>query len=155
MNRKLSSIVLGGLIAGALDISYAIVFSGLHSGVPPIRILQSVASGVLGRDAYSGGLATAALGGGLHFFIAFSAAAIYLLVARWLHLLVRRPILSGAVYGILVYAFMNLVVIPLSRFPQKPSFPLEVLVTGLLVHMFLFGVPIALASRRAYVTSAS
>jgi hypothetical protein len=45
---------------------------------------------------------------------------------------------------------MNLVVLPLSRFPRKLSFPLPVLVTGLLVHMFLIGVPIALAARRAY-----
>jgi len=66
---------------------------------------------------------------------------------------VASPIVCGAAFGVFVYAFMNLVVIPLSRFPTKPSYPLAILATGLFVHMFLFGVPIALASRRAYVAS--
>ena len=55
MNRKIASIVLGGLIGGAFDIAYAIIFSNLRSGVAPSRILQSVASGLLGSDAYTGG----------------------------------------------------------------------------------------------------
>ena len=46
--RALSSIVLGGLIAGAFDITYAIVFSFWRSGVAPSRVLQSVASGLPG-----------------------------------------------------------------------------------------------------------
>jgi uncharacterized membrane protein YagU involved in acid resistance len=151
MNRKLSSFVLGGLIAGTLDISYAILFSYFRSGVPPIRVLQSVASGLLGRDSYSGGPSTAALGLGLHFLIAFIATAVFFLLARSVKLLVRHPILSGIVYGLVVYLVMNKVVIPLSRVPPRATAPaLVVVITGILVHMFLIGVPIALAARRAY-----
>ena len=154
MNRKLSSFALGGLVAGTLDISYAIGISYFRSGVLPVRVLQSVASGLLGRAAYSGGLKIAALGLGLHFLIAFSATAVFFLGARWLHILVRHPILTGVVYGILVYAVMNRVVIPLSRVPPRAAAPaLVIVITGLLVHMFFIGVPIALASRRAYATS--
>ena len=148
--RALSSIVLGGLVAGTFDITYATVFSYFRSGVPPMRILQSVASGLLGSAAFEGGAPTAALGLALHFFIALVAAAIYVFASQYLPSLVRRPVLFGSVYGIAIYAVMNLVVLPLSRFPRKPSFALPVLVTGLLVHMFLIGVPIALAARRAY-----
>jgi hypothetical protein len=148
--RALSSIVLGGLIAGAFDITYATVFSYFRSGVSPVRILQSVASGLLGSAAFEGGAPTAALGLVLHFVIALIFAAIYALASRYLPVLIRRPVLAGSVYGAGIYAFMNLVVLPLSRFPRKVSFPLPVLVTGLLVHMFLIGVPIALAARRAY-----
>ena len=39
------------------------------------------------------------------------------------------------------------IVVPLSAFPQKQAFPPLVLTTGLLVHMFLVGVPIALCVR--------
>lgn len=147
--RALSSIVLGGLVAGVFDITYAIVFSYLRRGVPPSRVLQSVASGLLGADAYDGGAPTAALGLALHFGIALTAAAVYVFASQYLPVLIRRPVLAGAVYGIGIYAFMNLVVIPLSRVPPRTSFPMIVLVTGLLVHMFLIGVPIALAARRS------
>jgi hypothetical protein len=44
---------------------------------------------------------------------------------------------------------MNYVVIPLSAVPPRPGpRPLLVVVTGLLVHMFFIGLPIALFARR-------
>jgi hypothetical protein len=67
---------MGGVIAGVLDLTAAFATWGLK-GVNPIIIAQSVASGLLGKDAFHGGLATAALGVVLHFFIACSAAAIF------------------------------------------------------------------------------
>lgn len=142
-----SAILFGGTIAGTLDIIYAIGFSALR-GVPPIRILQSVASGFLGAPAFSGGLPTASLGLVLHFCIALSAAAIFYLASRAIPVLTRRPVVAGLFYGILIYAIMNLVVLPLSAYPRKVSFPLLVLVTGLFVHMFFIGLPISLAVRR-------
>jgi uncharacterized membrane protein YagU involved in acid resistance len=150
MNRKLAAILTGGLIAGTMDICYAVGYSYLRSGVAPKTILQSVASGLLGRDAYSGGTATATLGFALHFLMALAIAAIYLLAARWLPALIRRPYLYGSLYGLVVYLFMNLVVLPLSRMPPRGAMPaLLTIVTSIIVHMFLVGVPIALASRRA------
>lgn len=147
--RALSTLVLGGLIAGAFDITYAIVISYLRKGVLPSRVLQSVASGLLGNDAYQGGAPTAALGLALHFGIALTAAVVYFLASRYLPVLVQKPVLCGAAYGAAIFAFMNLVVIPLSRIGPRPAPAFVVLSTGLLVHMFLIGVPIALASRRA------
>jgi uncharacterized membrane protein YagU involved in acid resistance len=147
--RTATSFLLGGGVAGALDITYAFVFYGFRNGVPPTRILQSVASGLLGRAAFSGGIPAAVLGLFLHFLIAFSAAGVYFVASRYVRVLAESPVVCGALYGICIYGFMNLVVLPLSRFPQKPSFPPDVLVTGLLVHMFFIGTPIALAARRA------
>ncbi len=144
----LSAILNAGAIAGTLDITYAIGFSALR-GVPPIRILQSVASGLLGGPAFKGGVPTAVLGLALHFFIALSAAAIFYLAAKVIPFLTRHPVVSGLFYGFLIYAVMNLVVLPLSAYPRKVSFPLLVLVTGLFVHMFFIGLPISLAVRRA------
>ena len=93
MNRKFSSFLAGGLVAGTLDISYAILFSYFRAGISPTRILQSVASGLLGRDAYTGGLPIAALGLALHFLIAFTATAVFFIGARWLPVLIRHPII--------------------------------------------------------------
>lgn len=141
------AILVGGSIAGALDITYAIVFSGFR-GVSAIRVLQSVASGLLGAPAFKGGLPMAALGLLLHFCVAFSAAAIFYLASRWIHFLTRRAVISGILYGIAIYAVMNLVVLPLSAFPRKVTFPPLVLATGLFVHMFFIGLPISLAVRK-------
>lgn len=144
----LSAILLGGLIAGTLDITYAIVFSAWR-GVPATRLLQTVASGLLGSSAFNGGLPTALLGLALHFFIALSAATIFYVASKGLPMLTRHPFAAGILYGLAIYAVMNLVVLPLSAFPRKVTFAPLALVTGLFVHAFFIGLPISLAARRA------
>lgn len=147
-NRAAYAILWGGFIAGLIDISYAVGFSATR-GVPPIRILQSVASGLLGSSAYRGGTATAVLGLVLHFVLMLIIAAIFYFASRRLKFLVARPILWGALYGFLVYWVMNLVVLPLSAFPSQVKLVPILVVTSLIVHAFGIGVPIALASRKA------
>lgn len=151
-NPAVFAILVGGLIAATLDITYAISFSAWR-GVPPMRLLQSVASGLLGSASYEGGTATAVLGLILHYLMALLIAAIFYFASRRLTFLTRNPITWGALYGIVVYAVMNLVVIPLSAFPHQLKFVPIVVTTGLLVHMFCIGVPISLATRHASLTS--
>ena len=143
-----SPVVLGGLLAGTLDILFACVFWALKAEVPARRIFQSVAAGLLGPASFEGGWGTAALGLGLHYGIALTMAAAYAVAAARLPLLVRRPVPLGAAYGLLLYAVMNHVVVPLSRATPGSRDPLWVGL-GILVHMFLVGVPIALFARRA------
>lgn len=143
------AILWGGLIAGACDITYAFIFYYLRSGITPVQILQSVASGLLGAAASKGGLPTAALGAFLHFLIAYIWATVYYLASRKLGVLVRQAFVCGIVYGAFVYAFMNYVVVPLSAAPFKGGTPSTATwVTGLLIHMLGIGLPIALATRR-------
>ena len=73
--RLVNAVLWGGLIAGTLDIADALIFHGVR-GVAPWRILQAIASGLLGREAFTGGAWTATLGLGLHFFIATTVAAV-------------------------------------------------------------------------------
>jgi hypothetical protein len=149
MRSALRYVVLGGFIAGTLDILYAFVFHGLR-GVPPVSILQSIASGLLGPASYRGGAATAALGAALHFFIAIVAAAVFHAASlRW-RWLTQHAIAAGIAFGLGMYAVMNYVVVPLSAFPHKAQFDPLVLAGGLLAHVFLVGVPISLCSRAAH-----
>ena len=141
---------VGWLVAATCDICYATGFSYAYRGTPPSRILQSVASGVLGADAYQGGTSTAVLGLGLHYLNALIITCISFAAAALVPALVRRPIVMGVLYGIVIYAVMNYVVIPLSRIGPRPTPPTPTWVTGLLVHMFLIGLPIVLAARRAF-----
>ena len=137
----------GAAIAGTLDIVYAIVFFGFR-GVPAMRILQSVASGLLGAQAYRGGVPTAALGLALHFAIMFVIALLFVTASRRVALLRRHAVIAGAVYGLAVYVVMNFVVVPLSAVPQRGgSTPALVIALGLLVHVVLVGIPIALCAR--------
>ena len=126
----------------------ACIFYGILRGNPPIRIMQSVATGLLGAASYDGGVPTAVLGLFLHFVIAFSAATVFYFASRKLPVMIRHAILCGLLYGIAVYFFMQLVVVPLSAFPHKGHFTLKGLVTGITIHMFCVGLPIALAARK-------
>jgi hypothetical protein len=145
--RDALGILTGGLIAGTFDILYAMTISHLLRGRTPIWVLQSVASGLLGAGAFEGGSPAALVGLAAHYFIACTAAAVYYLLSRRFATLVVHAVPCGIAYGVLVYLFMNLVVLPLSAFPLKMSFPLPALARGLAVHMFLIGLPIALSIR--------
>lgn len=146
---RAQALLFGTLTIGVLDALDAFVFFGLR-GVSPIRILQSIASGVLGRAAYQGGIQTALLGALLHFVIAFGIMATYYVTSRFVSVLARRPWLFGPLYGIAAYAVMNLVVVPLSAavVGSGPT-PPAVLANGLLIHMFGVGLPSALFTRAA------
>ena len=131
-------VLIGGLVVGGLDLLDAIVFFGLRNGVSPVRIFQSIAAGVQGRAAFSGGVPSAALGILLHFFIAFVIVGVYLVASRYVPVLIRHWIVCGILYGIAVYFFMNDVVIPLSA-TTRGAFAWPVFVNGLAIHMFGVG----------------
>jgi len=144
----------GWLVAGTIDISYATGFSYLRSGVPPSRILQSVASGLLGASAFQGGARTAALGLGLHYLNALIITVIFFAVASRATSLLKKPLITGALFGLAVYGVMNYVVIPLSAIGVVPTPPAAIWITGVLVHMFGIGWPIAAAARRGLLAGA-
>jgi uncharacterized membrane protein len=145
--NALKAIVFGGLLAGVLDLTAACV---TNYWISPVRIFQSIASGLLGAESAKGGAPTAILGIFLHFVIAFGAAAVYFLASRKIKFLVNQALISGALYGIAVYWFMQLVVLPLSAFPYKKQLipELNASIVGMLVHIVCVGLPIALVSRR-------
>lgn len=141
-------ILLGGLIAGALDITGACVVAWLRAGVGPVRVFQSVASGLLGSASFAGGAKTAVLGLALHFLIATVATAVFYFASRSLRFMVTRPITTGLLYGIAVYVFMNFVVLPLSAVPRRDPPPLSGRIISLLVIIFCVGLPISLIVSR-------
>ena len=142
-NRTLLfSILVGGAAAGVLDLTSAFITFGWS--VP-----RAIASGLLGARALHGGLTTWILGVLLHFFIAFSAAAVYCLSSGKLEFLKSHFLVCGLFYGIAVFLVMNLIVLPLSAVPWHIGpFPLRVLIRGLLVHMVLIGLPISFSARK-------
>lgn len=141
------AIFWAGLFAGILDLTAAITISVLH-GRTPVQLLQLVASGWFGAEAYAGGLSVALLGALFHFMIAFTASAVYYAISLRLNFICDMPVLSGVIYGIAVYHFMNYVVLPLSAYPHPASFAAGLYIRGILVHIFCVGLPISIAVSR-------
>lgn len=146
LSRTIQAILLGGLSAGVLDFIGACV-TNAPRGITPLRVAHSIASGLLGANAFQGGYKTAMIGVILHFIIALGAATVFCLASVKLRWLVERPWLSGALYGVVVYWFMQLIVLPLSAIPFKLNFSSRVVATGLIVHVLCVGWPIALTAR--------
>ena len=144
--RAAYAIVTAGLLAGILDISAAFVLAGAR-GVAPGRVLQGIASGVLGAAAFTGAGATAALGLLLHFVIALGAATAFYLASRVWRPLLRRPIIFGLLYGVAVYAIMNRIVLPLSLIEMRTQ-PWDYVAILIVIHVLCVGLPISLTIAR-------
>jgi Na+/alanine symporter len=144
------AIAVGGVIAGVLDLTQAFILFGW-------RVPLVVAGGLLGRQAFRGGVGIYVLGVFLHFFIVISAAAVYYASSRKLEFLKQHPLVCGLAYGAAVDLVMNLIVLPLSALHARGPFRLHDLIQGLVVHMVVIGLPISFSVRRfanAALTSA-
>lgn len=140
-----SWLLFGGVLVGTLDLAFATGFWFLREGVAPIRIPQSIASWVLGREAaISGGVLTAALGMALYYYLTTAMVAGYHLLSGRHSLLLRRPLTMGTLYGVLMYALLFEVAVPLwSAAPPRPQ-PLEWTLACIAAYAVLIGIPSAL-----------
>lgn len=139
--NALLAIAVGGGIAGVLDLTQACILFGW-------KIPLVIAAGLLGRQAFHGGIGTYILGVLLHFFIAFSAATVYYAASRRLRFMTEHPLVCGLFFGAAVEDVMNLVVLPLSALHARGPYTLHDLILGLAVHMVVVGLPISFSVRR-------
>ena len=148
MQRSLFwAILAGGAIGGLLDLLFAVAFAA-YRGAGPVRVFQTIASGLVGNAAFTGETTMAALGVACHFVLSWMWAALFAALAWNVRALATRPILGGAAFGFGVFFCMRLIVLPLSAYPRPVTFPPLASVLDLLSHMFLFGVPIAVLISR-------
>ena len=145
MRPAARAIILTGLVVGTLDIISAFVIA-LSRGSTVIRLLQFIASGLLGPQAFQGGTATAILGLALHFLIAFTLVAVFYAARRSAGFVREHAVSAGIIYGLGVYAVMNLVVLPLSAARPRHSITGDLIQIG--IHMFVIGLPTSLLLRR-------
>jgi hypothetical protein len=140
------AVLSAGFACGVLDITAALVVYG-YLGLKPVRLLQGIASGLLGPKAFDGGFATALLGLLCHFVIAFGAATVYFVASRGIRVLLDQAVVFGILYGVAVYFFMNRIVLPLSAVTKRP-FSMKLMIIGVVIHIFCVGLPISLSVRR-------
>jgi hypothetical protein len=135
-SNALLAIGVGGALAGTLDLTQALILFGR-------RVPLVIAAGLLGRQAFQGGAGTYILGIVLHFFIAFSATAVFYAASRKLTFMTEHPLVCGLFYGIAVELVMSYVVLPLSALHARGPYQLHDVLLGLVVHMIVVGLPIS------------
>jgi uncharacterized membrane protein YagU involved in acid resistance len=152
-NSIAKAILLAGFVAGLLDITAAIISFYLNRHTGPTRMFQYIASAVLGKDAYNGGMGTAALGLLFHFMIAYIFTVIFFFLYPKLNLYSKNMVLAGLAYGIAVWLIMNLLVVPMSNANPAP-FKVKGVIISALILMFCIGLPISIFAHRYYARKA-
>lgn len=137
-----AAIAWGGLVAGTVDIGAA----SLINMIDPLVILRAIASGLLGRAAFAGGLPVSLLGLALQWAMSLLIAAIFVLAAQRLAWMRQRWVAAGLAYGVVVFVVMEFVVVPLSA-ARNPHFTAVSLLENVLA-MLLYGLIIAFFARR-------
>lgn len=140
---SIQAILLGGLIAGTVDIGAASLINGLN----PMFIAQFIAGGLLGKAALTGGAQTAALGVGLQWAMSIVIAAIYVFASTRVRALRQQWALWGILYGIPVYFTMTYVVVPLSAWHRVAKFSLVPFAENMAA-MMVFGLIVAYFASR-------
>lgn len=144
----LAVVLFGAFILGTLDLVFAFSFWGALRGVAPERILQSIAAGMQGKAAFDGGASSAVLGAACHYFIATMMVLAYYVASGWMRGLGEHPLRYGLPYGLLLYAVMTYLVVPLSNAPQPTKVYLPWMVASIIMHA-VFGVICAWFAHRA------
>jgi hypothetical protein len=140
--------LIAGLCAAVIEMIFVLPIRYWLVGATPAVVFQFIASGALGKRAFEEGSYSVLLGIGAHTLISLVSAAVFAIAAlRW-HWLRRHEVLSGSAYGILAFLVMSFIVLPLSAIglalPRSPA----LFATSLAIHMFAFGVPIAVVCAR-------
>ncbi len=142
-------ILLTGLLAGVLDGSAAIIHFLVKGGKDPSKIFKFIASGIFGGKAFAGGNEMIVYGVLFHFMIALSFTAFYFLIYPKIKMLSANVFLSAILYGLFVWAVMNLVVLPLSNTPPL-GFKIGNAAVAAGILILCIGVPVSLLAHKYY-----
>jgi hypothetical protein len=143
--RGVAAIATAWLLVGVLDISSAFAIWS-YRGITWTRGLQGLTLPLIGQKAFTGGIATAAFGLALHFFVAFVVVTVFYLASRKMTFLLRHACPSGVIYGLAVYLVMYWLVLPRAYPKFRHALGNDLL--AMAIHVVLIGLPTALTIRR-------
>jgi uncharacterized membrane protein YagU involved in acid resistance len=115
----LNAILGAWLIVGTLDLAAAMIQTIINNG-SIVKLLQFIASGVFGVEAFVGGATTAVYGTLFHYGIALMWTVIFFMAYPVFKLATKNKVVTGVVYGLVVWVVMNRLVLPLSNITQRP-----------------------------------
>lgn len=144
--RLLRWLLFTGLITGSIDALMAIV---TNSKIPPEIIFKYIASGVFGKLAFSPGGEMVIYGILFHYWIAFAWSVLFFILYRQLIHVLKFRILFILVTGLVIWAVMNLAVVPLSQANAAPMHFIGA-IKNMAILIFAFGLPVTLIADRYY-----
>jgi hypothetical protein len=147
MNRYVLSAAAIVFLLATGDLIFACSYWYVTYEVSPSRLIQNIASGLLGKRAFTGGENTVLLGVVLQYFMISLMVGTYYVASRRINALNAKPWMWGLLYGVVLYAVMNHVVLPLSAAAQGPVV-VSWIILSIVVHL-LIGVTIAFGARWA------
>jgi uncharacterized membrane protein YagU involved in acid resistance len=148
-NSVTKTILISGIVAGTLDAIAGVIVYFIWFKFNPFQVLQFIASGVHGPSAINSGIPMIFAGMIYHYFIAFVVAAIYYFAYPKISLLREYKIIAGLIFGLGIWLIMNLIILPNSNIPKTP-FDGGLATAGIIWHMLLVGLPIALITAKHY-----
>lgn len=152
-NHAPATILKAGLLVGTLDIAAAFASAWISSGTKPDVVLKFIASGVFGREAaFAGGWGMVVRGLLLHYGIALAFTVLFFKIYSKVKAWVPNWIRLGVVYGLFIWAVMNLIVVPLSQTPKGP-FNLQSALINAAILIVCIGLPLSFIASRQKVES--
>jgi len=143
-----TALLVAGLVAGTLDGTAAVIRFLIKGGTNPLKVFRYIASGAFGPDATKGGVGMALWGILFHYLIAFTFTALFFFLYRMVPF-ARIKWLNGILYGVFIWAVMELGVLPLTR--VKPFTPtLESGTIASLILIVCIGLPVSFFARNYY-----
>ena len=151
MNRALfGKVVKAAIVVGTLDIVAAFIYFYLSTGNKDVfTVLRYIASGVFGKEAHKGGSAMIIAGLIFHYIIALTFTLFFFWLYRRLTFLSKNMVLTGIVYGLFIWAVMNLLVVPFSKIGSRP-FNLRNASINAIILIICIGIPLAFIAGRFY-----
>lgn len=142
---RINSILITTFVAGSLDILLAFLNAWLSNAVTPTRVLQYIASGYFGSEAFAGGPRMAGWGLLFHYLVAFSFTTTFFFLFAKNNFLARHKVLTAIGYGLLIWIVMNLLVLPMSRVPVSKMEPVAI-IKGMAILILAMGLPLVFFS---------
>lgn len=149
MNNLLPRIIRAGLLVGTLDILTAFVHYYLKTGNNPLGVLQYVASGMFGKEAFLPGYTMFWAGLFLHYIIAFAFTIFFFWLFPKLNFVSKHKVLTGVLYGLFIWSVMNLIVVPLSKIPARPFNVTNALI-NVAILVVCIGIPLSFMANTFY-----
>jgi hypothetical protein len=137
------------LLAGTLDIMSACLHAYIVRGTTPETVLRFIASGALGKPAFTGGWGMPLIGLLFHYIIAYSFTTLFFLLYPHIKIMSKSIVLTAIVYGIFIFVVMNLLVLPLTKITMAPiRLDKAAIATGILI--IAIGLPLSFFARKFY-----
>lgn len=148
-NNFVLNVCKAGIIVGTLDILAAFIQFYSKTQKSPIVVLNFIASGIFGKEAFTGGNKMAAFGLFFHYLIAFAFTLLFFALYPKLKKLIRNKYVLGLIYGLFIWLVMQFLIVPLSRVPVT-KFSIQGAIISISILIVCIGIPLSWLAKKHF-----